>query len=138
MITKLLTVMICASWLLGASAMAADASAAPEKKAKKAKTTLRHVVAFKFKKEAPPAKVDEVVHAFSKLKKSIPQIAKFAWGTNSSPEKLDKGFTHMFVLTFLSAKDRDDYLVHPKHKEFGTLVGPVLDDVFVLDFVAQK
>jgi hypothetical protein len=26
---------------------------------------------------------------------------------------------------------------HPAHKEFGKLVGPVLDDVFVLDFWAK-
>jgi hypothetical protein len=40
-------------------------------------------------------------------------------------------------LTFKTAADRDAYLVHPDHKAFGSLVGPVLADVFVIDFWAQ-
>jgi len=60
------------------------------------------------------------------------------WGTNNSPENLNKGFTHGFVLTFKTEKDRDAYLVHPDHKAFGKLVGGVLADVFVLDFLAKE
>jgi len=72
--------------------------------------------------------------AFQGLKKQIPQIASFEWGTNVSKEKHDKGFTHCFILTFKSEKDRDAYIEHPDHKAFGKIVGPVLEDVFVIDF----
>ena len=34
-------------------------------------------------------------------------------------------------------KDKMD-LEHPEHKAFAKLVGPVVDDVFVIDFVPQK
>ena len=64
--------------------------------------------------------------AFRALKGKIPEIISYEWGTNVSPEKHDKGFTHGFILTFKSDKDRDTYLVHPAHKKFGELVGPVL------------
>ena len=111
---------------------------AAEKSAKPRKGTLRHVVAFKFKSTATPEQVQEVVDAFRALPKQIKQIKAFEWGTNVSPEKHDKGFTHGFVLTFRTAKDRDDYLVHPAHKEFGSKIGPVLEDVFVVDFWADK
>ena len=33
-----------------------------------------------------------------------------------------------------SEKDRDAYLPHPEHKAFGKVLGPVMDDVFVIDF----
>lgn len=99
---------------------------------------LRHVVAFKFKDDAGKEKIDTVVNAFRDLKKKITQIQDFEWGTNVSPEKLDKGFTHQFILTFESDADRDAYLVHPDHKEFGKIVGPVLADVFVIDFWTKK
>ncbi len=92
------------------------------------------MVAFKFKPEVTSAQTLKVEEAFSALQKQIPQIVSFEWGTNISPEKLDKGFTHGYVLTFKSEKDRDAYLVHPDHKAFGSVVGPVLADVFVLDF----
>ncbi len=98
---------------------------------------LHHVVSLKFKPATTPAQIDAVVSAFRDLKKKIPAIHKLEWGTNVSPEKHDKGFTHVFVLSFTSDKDRDIYLVHPDHKAFGKVLGPVMADVFVLDFWAQ-
>lgn len=98
---------------------------------------LRHVVSFKFKQSATPESIRSVEDAFRKLEDQIPEILSFEMGTNISPEGLDKGFTHCFILTFKSEKDRDAYLVHPDHKAFGSLVGPVLDDVFVVDFWAR-
>lgn len=98
---------------------------------------LRHVVAFKFKESATPEKIKQVEEAFKGLKKKVPQIAGFEWGLNNSPENKNKGCTHGYILTFKSEKHRDEYLVHPSHKEFGALVGPLLADVFVLDFWTQ-
>jgi hypothetical protein len=100
--------------------------------------TVNHVVAFKFKSTATPAQITEVEVAFRALQTKVPQIVSLKWGTNSSPEKLNKGFTHSWVLTFKTDKDRDDYLVHPDHQAFGKLVGPLLDDVFVIDFTARE
>lgn len=100
-------------------------------------TKLLHVVSFKFKPDAKKEQIDEVVSTFRDLKKKIPAIKEFSWGTNVSPEKHDKGFTHCFILTFTSEKDRDYYLVHPDHKAFGKGLGPILADVFVVDYWAQ-
>ena len=99
---------------------------------------LRHTVAFKFKSTASKEDIQKVVEAFAALKKKIPTILSFEWGTNMSPENRNKGFTHAFVLTFNSEKDRDAYLIDPAHKEFGKVVGPVLEDVFVIDFWAHS
>lgn len=101
-------------------------------------TKLYHVVSFKFKADAGKDKIDNVISAFRDLKAKIPAIQEFSWGTNVSPEKHDKGFTHAFILSFNSEKDRDTYLVHPDHQAFGKIVGPVLADVFVIDYWAQK
>ena len=98
---------------------------------------LLHVVSFKFKPEASKGQIDEVVAAFRDLKKKVSVIQDFSWGTNVSPEKHDKGFTHAFILSFKSEKDRDAYLVHPEHKAFGKSLGPILADVFVIDYWAQ-
>ena len=98
---------------------------------------LRHVVAFKFKDTATKGQIKAVEDAFRALKTKITEIKSLEWGTNVSPEKHDKGFTHAFILTFTSDKDRDVYLVHPDHKKFGQLVHPLLADVFVIDFWAK-
>jgi hypothetical protein len=98
---------------------------------------LQHVVSFKFKEDTSRAQIQNVEEAFAGLPKKIKAIKHYEWGTNVSPEKLDKGFTHCFILTFGTAADRDAYLVHPDHKAFGSLVGPMLADVFVIDFWAK-
>ena len=98
---------------------------------------LFHVVSFKFKDSATPAQVKAVEDAFDALDDKIDGITSLKWGTNVSPEKHAQGYTHCFVLTFASDKDRDEYLVHPDHQAFGKIVGPVLDKVFVIDFWAK-
>ena len=95
---------------------------------------LRHIVLFKFKEEATKAQIKNVEEAFAELPLKIKEIKEFEWGLNNSPENLDKGFTHGFLLTFDSEAGRDIYLPHPDHKAFGEIVDPILEDVFVLDY----
>lgn len=98
---------------------------------------LRHVVLFKFKDGAAQGDVDMVCQAFANLPKEIEQIKAFEWGENNSPEGLNQGLTHAFVLTFHSEDDRDAYLIHPAHKAFGQKLGPHLDKVTVVDYWAK-
>jgi hypothetical protein len=98
---------------------------------------LRHVVLFKFKDDAEPAAVEKAIEAFAALPDKIPQIKEFEWGTNNSPEGLNKGLTHCFLLTFDSEEGRDIYLPHPDHKAFGALLGDILEDVTVVDYWAD-
>ena len=115
---------------LASLAMAADAPSA--------KSVLRHVVAFKFKETATKENITQIENEFRALKTKIPEIKGYEWGLNNSPEKLNKGCTHGFILTFNTEKDRDTYLNHPQHKSFGCLVKTLLDDVFVMDFWTKE
>ena len=126
----LLTAILALSATLSSLNLVAAESVKPSK--------LNHVVSFKFKQSASQESINALVKAFKDLPRQIKEIRHFEWGTNVSPENHDKGFTHCFILTFNSAKDRDTYLVHPAHKEFGSLVGPIVEDVFVIDFWVQK
>lgn len=98
------------------------------------KGTLRHVVVFKYKDGVSAGQIQKVEEAFFALKDKIPAIAAFESGTNNSPENLNKGLTHCYLITFKTEKDRDAYLVHPAHKAFVDIVKPVLDDVLVIDY----
>jgi len=95
---------------------------------------LRHVVMFKFKDSATAADIRKVEEEFAKLPQKIGGIHNYEWGMNCSPEGLNQGLTHCFILTFTSEKDRDAYLVNPAHKEFGKILGPFLEKVIVVDF----
>ena len=95
---------------------------------------MQHVVLFKFKDDAKPEDVKKIEVAFNALKSQIKEIKALEWGLNNSPENLNQGFTHCFLVSFASEKDREIYLPHPKHKEFVALLGPVLDKVLVIDY----
>ncbi len=98
---------------------------------------LQHVVFFKFKDDAAAEDIRKVEQAFAELPSKIDAIKGFEWGTNNSPEKNDDGFTHCFLVTFGSEKDREVYLPHPDHTAFVEILEPVLDKVRVLDFTVQ-
>ena len=108
----------------------ADSATRTKGKVKK----IRHVVCFKFKEDATDAQIRKVEKAFAGLKKKIPEIKGLEWGVNTSPEGLNKGFTHCFIVTFADEKGREIYLPHPDHKAFVEILKPILDDVFVIDF----
>ena len=99
---------------------------------------LRHVVLFKFKDTSSGEDVKKVEKAFADLAGKLKLIKGYEWGTNNSPENLNQGLTHCFILTFSTDKDRDEYLVHPDHKAFGKILGPHLDKVTVVDFWTEK
>jgi hypothetical protein len=99
---------------------------------------LRHVVMFQFKESASEADVEKVVEAFRQLPAKIPQIAEFEFGKDNSPEGLADGFTHCFLVTFKSEKDREAYLPHEAHQAFVDVLKPHLEKVLVVDYWAAK
>src|SRR5688500_11884965 len=129
---------LLAAFLSAPSSAAEPAAGRDKPKDAEAKGALYHVVSLKFKGSATKEQIKAVEDAFRGLKGKVPGITSLKWGTNVSPEKLDKGYTHCFVLTFPGEKERDAYLVHPDHKAFAKVLGPVLDQVMVIDFRAQE
>ena len=99
---------------------------------------IRHVVHFKFKADATPAQIANVVKEFAALKSKISAVESLEWGTNVSAEGFDKGFTHCWIATFKNATDRDTYLKHADHTAFVAILMPILDEALVVDFVPQK
>lgn len=103
-------------------------AAAPEGK------LLRHAVFFSFKEESTEEDIQGVVDAFRELPSKIEEIIDFEWGVNNSPEGLNDGFTHCFLLTFKDEAGRAAYLPHEAHSAFGDVLRPHNDKVFVIDY----
>lgn len=99
---------------------------------------VKHVVCIKFKPGTKADEIKKVEEAFRGLKDKIKEVISLEWGTNVSKENRDKGFTHCFVLAFLDEKDVTAYINHADHKAFVGLLGPSLDDVFVIDFHVKE
>ena len=99
---------------------------------------LRHIVLLKWKPETTPKQIEAIETAFRALPAKIETIVGFEGGANNSPEGLAQGFTHCFLLTFKTAADRDAYLPHPAHQQFGEILSPHLQDVLVVDFWVKE
>jgi quinol monooxygenase YgiN len=126
-IFKLCLATIAATLLVMSQSFAADESG-----------PYRHVVFFKFKESATPAQVKHIEEEFAKLPSKMDFITGFEWGTNVSPENLNDGFTHCFLVTFKDKAGVDAYLPHPAHQAFVAILKPLLDKVCVVDYVARK
>ena len=98
------------------------------------KRMLRHVVLFGFEEGTTPDEVKAIEKKFASLPSEIPFIKAYEWGLDCSPEGLQKGHTHCFLVTFESEADRDAYLVHPAHKDLGKLLSGKLKNVTVVDY----
>lgn len=98
---------------------------------------LRHIVSVNFRDDVSAETIDSIKKEFFSLMEKIPEIHSFEWGSNCSNEGLNKGFTHIFQLSFLSEKDRDTYVDHEKHVEFATMLKKHIQDIFVADYWAK-
>ena len=96
-------------------------------------TRIKHIAFFKFKADRTAADIAGVFRIIEDLPRRIPGILGLTWGPNVSPEGLDQGYTHSFVMTFESAVARDAYLPHPVHQAAVKQVVPQLESVIVCD-----
>jgi hypothetical protein len=104
----------------------------------KEKKVLRHVVLFGWKAGTDSNAINKIVNSFKALPGKIDLIKGFEYGTNNSPENLNNGLTHCFLLNFNSEADRNAYLIHPAHKQFGAALVPKPDHITVLDYWVEK
>lgn len=99
---------------------------------------IRHIVLIKFRPELKAAQIEERLQAVVALKKKIGGILSITAGENNSPENLEKGFRHGFVVDFTDGAARDAYLPHPEHAKVGKSLVEAADGgiegILVLDY----
>jgi hypothetical protein len=95
---------------------------------------IRHVVLIRFKATTTSAQQADFAKQFQALVTQVPQVKSIEWGANASPEELDKGFTHCFLVSFDNVVARDAYLPHPAHQAFVRETDEWVADVLVIDY----
>jgi hypothetical protein len=79
----------------------------------------------------------ELAAALDALRRSLPGFLSCTGGPYSSPEGLNQGYTHGFVMTFVDAASRDHYLTHPDHEKLKRAFLPDLEGVVAFDFEGE-
>ena len=95
---------------------------------------VKHIALFNFKAGTSQEQIDKVLEELLDLSEMVAGVQDYVAGTNNSPENLNQGFTHGFVMTFENVAARDAYLPHPDHERVKASVLPFIDSVLVLDF----
>jgi Stress responsive A/B Barrel Domain len=99
---------------------------------------IRHVVLIKLRKDLDESTTAQIFAALKALQHQMPGIITISAGTDSSPEGLQRGYTHGFMVDFVDAAARDAYLPHPAHQKVGAMIVAAcvdgVDGVLVLDW----
>src|SRR5687768_18495421 len=98
---------------------------------------VHHMVLLRFKPSMTEEKIRTLWTDLDALRKVIPGIVYFRGGPYSSPEGLNQGFTHGFLMTFTDTPSRDNYLTHPEHEKLKQGVLPFVDNVVAFDFAEE-
>ena len=95
---------------------------------------VKHIVLFQFREDVTTQQIDDIFRALAELKDLIPGIEEFLSGPYSSPEGMNRDYTHGFVMTFTNAGARDVYLPHPEQERVKGMIIPKLEKVVAFDF----
>ncbi|MDB6052636.1 MAG: Stress responsive Barrel Domain-containing protein [Verrucomicrobiales bacterium] len=95
---------------------------------------VKHIALIKFKELITQTQIDDLFSTLLEISENIEGIEDYVSGQNTSPENLNQGYTHGFVMTFHDVAARDKYLTHPEHEKFKSAALPLVDTVLVFDF----
>ena len=98
---------------------------------------IRHIVLTKFKPGTTEDKIAEIYAGLSALSEQLPGARNFTGGRSESPEQIERGYMHGFVIDFDSWDALQTYADNPEHQALGSQlvansVGGV-DGILVLD-----
>lgn len=95
-----------------------------------------HIVILKFKQEVTESEVDSIFKMLQALldEKKISGLSSFSGGKYSSPEGLNKDYTHAFTMIFDDELSRNNYFPHHDHVTIKDLIIPKVDDVIAFDY----
>lgn len=94
---------------------------------------VRHFGVFQFKDTVTEKEIEHCFRTMKEMVGQIPGLLDMEYGPYNSPEGLNDGFTHGFMMTFDSLESRDAYLPHPVHEHAKEVVVPNLERVVVFD-----
>jgi len=102
---------------------------------------IRHIVLIKFQSNTEEDTISEIYAGLSALTVKIPGAHNFMGGRSDSPEQIERGYMHAFVIDFDSWTDLKTYAKHPEHWALGSQIvahaAGGIDGLVVLDLEAN-
>lgn len=98
---------------------------------------IRHIVLTKFKPQTSEDTIAQIYEGLAAVTENLPGAQGFTGGRSNSPEQIERGYMHGFVVDFDSWDALQRYADNPEHQALGGqlvehAVGGI-DGVLVLD-----
>jgi hypothetical protein len=97
---------------------------------------IRHIVLIRFQPTITDAHIAALFAELDQIKGKIPGLLEITSGKSESPEQMERGFMHGFVVDFSDWTALQAYQDHPDHKRLGAgLVAAAggIDGILVFD-----
>lgn len=98
---------------------------------------IRHIVLTKFRTDVTEDTIAKIYAGLAKLADKLPAAGGFTGGRSQSPEQIERGYMHGFVIDFEDWEALETYQNDETHKALGTqlvenAIGGI-DGILVLD-----
>jgi len=80
---------------------------------------IRHIVLTRFKPDTPEEKIEDIYAGLSSLAENLPGARNFTGGRSKSPEQMERGYMHGFIIDFDSRAALQNYADNEQHKALG-------------------
>jgi len=81
---------------------------------------IAHIVLVKFKSAVSEEQIRGIFAALERIEKDIPGMRQVMSGRSESPEHLERGYLHGFVIHFEGPASLSTYQEHPDHKQLSS------------------
>ena len=98
---------------------------------------IRHIVLLRFQPAVSEAHITDLFTELHQINGKIPGLLAITSGKSQSPEQMERGYMHGFIVDFSDWTALQAYQVHPAHKALGAnLVASAeggIDGILVFD-----
>ncbi|MFY7777322.1 MAG: Dabb family protein [Elstera sp.] len=80
---------------------------------------IRHIVLIRFQPEVSEGQIAALLTELEEIRAQVPGILAITAGRSESPEKIERGYHHGFVVDFADWAALAAYQAHPDHQALG-------------------
>jgi hypothetical protein len=80
---------------------------------------IRHIVLIRFLPSVSEAQIDDLFRELHQIRGKVPGLLDITAGKSESPEVMERGYMHGFVVDFSGWAALQAYQDHPEHQLFG-------------------
>jgi hypothetical protein len=80
---------------------------------------IRHIVLIRFLPSVSEAKIADLFHELHQIRGKVPGLLDITAGKSESPEQMERGYMHGFVVDFSDWAALQAYQDHPEHQLLG-------------------